>query len=42
MRVEEEVWCIMDGGKWKDCREGHEVKDLVKKIESRYKSNAND
>lgn len=30
----------MDGGTWKDCKGGHEVKDLVKEIESRYKSNA--
>ena len=30
----------MDGGKWKDCKNGHEVKDLVAGIESRHKQNA--
>ncbi|CAF9913924.1 hypothetical protein IMSHALPRED_001480 [Imshaugia aleurites] len=40
VRVEGEIWCIMDGGKWTDCNGGHEVKDLVKEIESRYKTNA--
>ncbi|KAF6229308.1 hypothetical protein HO133_007424 [Letharia lupina] len=40
VRVAEEIWCIMDDGKWTDCKAGHEVKDLVKEIESRYKPNA--
>lgn len=30
----------MDGGKWTDCKDGHEVEDLVKEIKSRYKPNA--
>lgn len=30
----------MDGGKWTDCKAGHEVRDLVRDIESRYKPNA--
>ncbi|MCJ1277554.1 hypothetical protein MMC21_005367 [Puttea exsequens] len=38
VRVAGEVWCIMDGGKWKECKEGHEVVDLVKAVESRYKA----
>lgn len=29
----------MDGGKWTDCKDGYEVKDLVKEIKSRYNSN---
>lgn len=39
VRVGEETWCIMDGGEWKDCRGGHKVKDLVKEVKSRHKSN---
>ncbi len=39
VRVGGEEWCIMDGGKWKECDRGHEVKDLVAEIERRYKAN---
>ncbi|KAK4693742.1 hypothetical protein P7C71_g3709, partial [Lecanoromycetidae sp. Uapishka_2] len=39
VRVGGEKWCIMDGGQWKECDEGHEVKDLVANIERRYKAN---
>lgn len=38
VRVEGEIWCVMDGGSWKDCKNGHEVKDLIEEIESRHKS----
>lgn len=37
VRVGGELWCIRDGGEWKDCEGGHEVKDLVKHVEERYK-----
>ena len=39
VRVGGEQWCIMDGGKWKDCRGGHEVKDLVEEVYRRYQAN---
>lgn len=35
VRVGGEKWCIMDGGQWKECGGGHEVKDLVAEIERR-------
>ncbi|KAL2050210.1 hypothetical protein ABVK25_009571 [Lepraria finkii] len=38
VRVGGEKWCVMDGGKWKDCEGGHKVKDLVEKVERLYKS----
>ena len=40
VRVNDNIWCMMDGGEWKDCKEGHEVKDLVEEIESLYKPDA--
>ena len=33
VRVGGEQWCVMDGGKWKDCEGGHKVKDLVAEVE---------
>lgn len=36
VRIGGEQWCVRDGGKWKDCGGGHEVKDLVKEVERRY------
>ena len=36
VRVAGEIWCIRDGGEWKDCPNGHEVSDLVKDVETRY------
>jgi hypothetical protein len=38
VRVDGEQWCVMDGGEWKDCKSGHEVKDLVAEVERLYKS----
>ena len=38
VRLGGEIWCIMDGGKWKDCKEGHEVRDLVEVVEQRYRA----
>ena len=37
VRVDGEKWCIRDGGAWKECDGGHEVKDLVGEIERLYK-----
>ena len=36
VRVANEIWCIRDGGRWKDCSEGHEVDDLVQAVNKRY------
>lgn len=36
VRIGGEQWCVRDGGKWKDCDGGHEVKDLVMEVEKRY------
>ena len=38
VRVGGENWCIMDGGSWKDCKGGHEVRDLVEVVEQRYRA----
>ncbi|KAL9126650.1 MAG: hypothetical protein Q9217_004326 [Psora testacea] len=38
VRVAEVKWCIRDGAEWKDCPDGHEVKDLVQAVENGYKS----
>jgi len=38
VRVGGEQWCVRDGAKWKDCDEGHSVKDLVKEVNKRYNS----
>jgi len=32
VRVEDKIWCVRDGGKWNDCPDGHEPKDLVQAI----------
>ncbi len=32
VRVREKVWCVRDGGKWKNCEQGHDVDDLVAEI----------
>jgi len=32
VRLDDEIWCIRDGGAWKDCPNGHEVRDLVRDI----------
>lgn len=37
VRVEEEVWCVRDGGKWKHCREGKKPEDLVRKVRELHK-----
>ncbi|CAD6567416.1 MAG: hypothetical protein ASARMPREDX12_005818 [Alectoria sarmentosa] len=41
VRVGQDIWCKVDGGKWIDCKGGHKVKDLVNEIESRYRQTTN-
>lgn len=38
VRLDEEVYCIRDGGEWKDCPHGPGINDLVVAIEKRYRS----
>jgi hypothetical protein len=38
VRVGGEHWCLRDGGKWKDCEGGFEVKDLVNEVNRRHNS----
>ena len=33
VRLDNEVYCIRDGGEWKDCPSGPGVNDLIIKIE---------
>ena len=32
VRVKDEIWCIRDGGEWKDCKNGSEPDDLINDI----------
>lgn len=32
VRVRDKVWCVRDGGEWKNCDQGHDVDDLVAEI----------
>jgi hypothetical protein len=36
VRLNEEIYCIRDGGKWTDCPNGPGVNDLVIAIEKQY------
>lgn len=36
VRVNNQEWCIRDGGEWKDCSQGSDVKSLVKEVERLY------
>jgi hypothetical protein len=38
IRLNEEVYCVHDGGEWKDCPSGPGVNDLVIAIEKLYNS----
>ena len=38
VRLEEKVRCIRDGGAWKECEGGSGVADLVRDVESLYKT----
>lgn len=32
VRVRDKIWCVRDGGEWKNCDHGHDVDDLVAEI----------
>ncbi|KAI4094003.1 MAG: hypothetical protein LQ344_002448 [Seirophora lacunosa] len=36
VRVDDKMWCIRDGGEWKDCENGSDVRSLVKEVEKLY------
>lgn len=38
VRLNEEIYCVRDGGKWKDCPHGSEVNDLVIAVEKAYRA----
>jgi len=38
VRLNEEIYCIRDGGKWSDCPNGPGVNDLVIAVEKLYRS----
>lgn len=38
VRLNEEIYCVRDGGKWTDCPHGAEVNDLVLAVEKLYRS----
>jgi hypothetical protein len=40
VRLNEEIYCIRDGGKWKDCPNGPGVNDLVIAVEKLYQSSS--
>jgi hypothetical protein len=37
VRLDTEIRCIRDGGEWKNCKNGSDVKDLVKDVDALYK-----
>jgi hypothetical protein len=38
VRLNEEIYCIRDGGEWKDCPSGAGVNDLIIAVEKLYQS----
>ena len=42
MRLNNTVWCIRDGGEWKDCDDGSKPKNLVKAIEKLYNNSSDE
>lgn len=36
VRVDNKMWCIRDGGEWKDCEHGSDVRSLVKEVKKLY------
>jgi hypothetical protein len=38
VRLNEEIYCVRDGGKWTDCPHGAGVNDLVLAVEKLYQS----
>lgn len=39
VRLNEEIYCIRDGGEWKDCPNGPGVNDLIIAVEKLYQQN---
>ncbi len=42
VRLDEEVYCIRDGGEWTDCPHGPGINDLVIAIEKHYRQGSVD
>lgn len=40
VRLNDEIYCIRDGGKWSDCPSGPGVNDLVIAVEKLYRSSS--
>lgn len=36
VRVNNKTWCVRDGGEWKDCPGGSDIKSLVEEVERLY------
>lgn len=36
VRVNEKIWCIRDGGEWKQCSDGSSPRDLISTINKEY------
>lgn len=36
VRVDDRIWCVRDGGEWKDCPNGSDTSTLVKEVERLY------
>lgn len=36
IQLEGKTICIRDGGQWKDCQGGHEIRDFVRQIEEAW------
>ena len=37
VRLSDQIWCIRDSGRWKDCKGGSDPQDLIEEIKQRYK-----
>lgn len=40
IRLKEQIYCVRDGGEWKDCPSGAGINDLVIAIEKLYQSSS--
>jgi hypothetical protein len=38
VRLDQQIYCVRDGGEWKECPNGAGVNDLVIAVEKLYKS----
>lgn len=38
VRLDDKIYCVRDGGEWKECPSGPGVNDLVVEIEKLYRS----